>query len=199
MDLVKTPILKPSLLILKPFFDYNIFLDTEIWCSSTEKSKEKIQDPFFLCKIISYDSEKENYSIQSVNNPEETISISYSEIFLLNEYPEYGYPDMVEMNHLNEAELLNNLKKRFEKNLIFSYVGPTLIAINPYMKIPELFSDDILTQYQNNIYNPNFSLKDAAPHIYALGGLAFKQIKEIKLLSSVGSQELEKLRKLNMQ
>jgi len=149
-----------------------------LWCSSLDKTKEKIQDPFFLCKIISYDQDKENYSIQSLTNSGEIISVSPTQLFLLNESPENGFLDMVEMENLNEAELLYNLKKRFEKNLIFSYVGPTLIALNPYMKIQELFSDEILTQYQNNLFNPQFSLKDAAPHIYAISGLAYKQLIE---------------------
>ena len=87
---------------------------------------------------------------------------------------------MVQMDHLNEAELLNNIKRRFEKNIIFTYVGPTLIALNPYMKIPDLFSEELLSKYQNNIYNPHFSLKDFPPHIYAISGLAYKQLIENK-------------------
>ena len=146
----------------------------------SEKTKEKTQDPFLLCKIISYDEGKENYSIQSITSPEETISVQINEVFQVNEYPESGFDDMVQMDHLNEAELLNNLKRRFEKNIIFTYVGPTLIALNPYMKIPDLFSEELLSKYQNNIYNPHFSLKDFPPHIYAISGLAYKQLIENK-------------------
>lgn len=87
---------------------------------------------------------------------------------------------MVQMEYLNECELLNNLKRRFEKNIIFTYVGPTLLALNPYMKIPEMFEEETLTKYQNNIYNPQFSLKDLPPHIYAISGLAYKQLIENK-------------------
>jgi len=55
-----------------------------------------------------------------------------------------------------------------------------LIALNPYTKIPELFSDNLLTRYQKNIYNPQFSLKDEPPHIYAISGIAYKQLIENK-------------------
>ena len=39
------------------------------------------------------------------------------------------------MNHLNEAEILWNVSERYKEDLIFTYIGPTLIVINPYKKI----------------------------------------------------------------
>ena len=50
------------------------------------------------------------------------------------------YNDMVDMEVINDAELLVNLKKRYEKNLIFTYVGPTLLVVNPFKAIPNLVS-----------------------------------------------------------
>jgi myosin heavy subunit len=39
---------------------------------------------------------------------------------------------MVNMEIINDAELLANLAIRYKKNLIFTYVGPTLLAVNPF-------------------------------------------------------------------
>ena len=39
---------------------------------------------------------------------------------------------MVHMTVLNEAEILNNVKVRYLNNSIFTYIGPTLIVVNPY-------------------------------------------------------------------
>jgi len=39
------------------------------------------------------------------------------------------------MEVLNDAELLENVRKRFMKDLIFTYVGPTLLVVNPFKKI----------------------------------------------------------------
>ncbi len=39
---------------------------------------------------------------------------------------------MVNMEIINDAELLFNLAARYRKNLIFTYVGPTLLVINPF-------------------------------------------------------------------
>lgn len=45
------------------------------------------------------------------------------------------------MDYLNDAEVLYNLKKRFYQNEIQTYVGPTLLIINPYKKIENLYSN----------------------------------------------------------
>ena len=42
---------------------------------------------------------------------------------------------MVMMDLLNEPEILFNLQLRFRKKYIFTYIGPTLIVLNPYQNI----------------------------------------------------------------
>lgn len=39
---------------------------------------------------------------------------------------------MVNMEIINDAELLKNIDVRYKKNLIFTYVGPTLLVVNPF-------------------------------------------------------------------
>ena len=55
---------------------------------------------------------------------------------------------MVDMDILNDAELLVNIKKRFMSRNIFTYVGPTLLVVNPYYKIEELFQQKIFLNFQ---------------------------------------------------
>jgi len=42
---------------------------------------------------------------------------------------------MVEIDELNNATLLYNLFKRYEKDEIYTYVGPILLAMNPFKMI----------------------------------------------------------------
>ena len=42
---------------------------------------------------------------------------------------------MVDMEVLNDAELMENVRKRFMKDLIFTFVGPTLLVVNPFKSI----------------------------------------------------------------
>lgn len=47
---------------------------------------------------------------------------------------------MVSMNVLNEAEIIANVKLRYKNDIIFTYIGPTLIVMNPYKYIAPLFT-----------------------------------------------------------
>lgn len=42
--------------------------------------------------------------------------------------------------HVNEATLLHNLRLRYSKDLIYTYVANILIAVNPYKSLPDLYS-----------------------------------------------------------
>lgn len=54
-----------------------------------------------------------------------------------------GFDDMVNMEILNDAELLNNIVYRFGKDVIFTYVGPTLLVINPFKTIKGLLGAEV--------------------------------------------------------
>jgi myosin heavy subunit len=45
---------------------------------------------------------------------------------------------MVNMEIINDAELLKNIEIRYKKDLIFTYVGPTLLVVNPFGPIPSI-------------------------------------------------------------
>ncbi len=62
-----------------------------------------------------------------------------------------GFDDMVNMEIINDAELLVNLAIRYKKHLIFTYVGPTLLAVNPFQKLQGYFEDDVKKRYIESI------------------------------------------------
>jgi len=51
---------------------------------------------------------------------------------------------MVNMDLLNEAELLQNLRRRYNENRIYTYVGPTLLAVNPFKLVEGLYESENL-------------------------------------------------------
>jgi len=40
--------------------------------------------------------------------------------------------DMSDLRVLNEAELIDNLEKRYATGRIFTFIGPTLLVVNPF-------------------------------------------------------------------
>ncbi len=61
------------------------------------------------------------------------------------------YDDMCNMDILNEPEVLNNLIQRYKSDKIFTFIGPTLVVVNPYRVIPEYFSNDVMLRVRNKV------------------------------------------------
>ncbi|OQR80341.1 myosin-IB-like [Tropilaelaps mercedesae] len=71
----------------------------------------------------------------------------------------------------SERAFIDNLKKRCQENLIYTYIGPVLILVNPYKKL-DIYGEDFVDQYRNS----NFY--DLPPHIYAIGDAAYCLLHE---------------------
>ena len=80
-----------------------------------------------------------------------------------------GFEDLVQMSVLNEPEILHNLGIRFKQNIIFTSIGPTLLIINPYKDIPDLFNEEAIKFFRK---------KTEKPHIYSVAFLAYVQLLE---------------------
>lgn len=65
--------------------------------------------------------------------------------------------------YLNEATLLNNVALRYRRDQIYTYVANILIAINPYFEIKDLYSKQMINNYQGK------SLGTLPPHVFAIG------------------------------
>ncbi|XP_022054009.2 unconventional myosin-Ih [Acanthochromis polyacanthus] len=77
-----------------------------------------------------------------------------------------GIQDFVLLDETTEAAFLTNLKKRFSKDLIYTYVGTLIVSVNPYKEL------DIYSKKQMDTYmGVNFF--ELPPHIYALADNAY--------------------------
>ncbi|KAL4450307.1 hypothetical protein ABPG74_009013 [Tetrahymena malaccensis] len=112
--------------------------------------------------------------LSSGGDPKE---IQADRLLIRNEQNE-TFDDMVNMDLLNEAELLQNLRKRYDENKIYTYVGPTLLAVNPFKKIDNLYEEQTLLKYISII--ENFTEKNLhkkiPPHVYGLTAESFKDL-----------------------
>ena len=71
-------------------------------------------------------------------------------IHLYSEEAEKGIFDMVDLDRLNNATLLYNLKQRYcasDPKLIYTYATPTLLSINPYERLKYLEDPEFIKKY----------------------------------------------------
>jgi myosin heavy subunit len=61
-----------------------------------------------------------------------------------------GYENMVKLNELNEPTILHNLRHRYKRNDIYTYVGTILIAVNPFKLLP-LYTPQIQDLYKEKV------------------------------------------------
>ncbi|XP_033197728.1 unconventional myosin 10A isoform X1 [Bombus vancouverensis nearcticus] len=80
-----------------------------------------------------------------------------------------GIEDMIQLTDLNEASLLWNLKIRYDKELIYTYTGSILVAVNPY-KMFDIYGLDQVKLYEGRI------LGTLPPHLFAVGSSAYSQV-----------------------
>lgn len=136
------------------------------------------ESEFIPAIIISVDIPKKIAKLKYTSESKGPEEISIDILLQRNEDKQETYDDMVNLECLNDAELLINLQKRFEKKLIFTYVGPTLLVVNPYQLFPELFNPETLSNYQKIVFNPQIQIKDNPPHVWALAADAYRLLFE---------------------
>lgn len=98
-------------------------------------------------------------------------------------YPAGEYTKDVEDNcalmYLNEATLLNNIRTRYFKDRIYTYVANILIAVNPYYEVKDLYSPRTIKAYQGK------SLGETPPHVFAIADKSFRDMKVLKQSQSI--------------
>jgi len=77
--------------------------------------------------------------------------------------------DMAELTHLNEASVVHNIHMRYQSDLIYTYSGLFLVAVNPYCPLP-IYSNEYINMYKGR------SREDTKPHIFAVADEAFRNL-----------------------
>ncbi|KAM6983875.1 unconventional myosin-Ic-like isoform 1-T2 [Tautogolabrus adspersus] len=82
-----------------------------------------------------------------------------------------GVQDFVLLENYNsEAAFIENLRRRFRENLIFTYIGSVLVSVNPYKEL-EIFSKPQMERYRG------VSFYEISPHIYALSDNTYRAMR----------------------
>ncbi|KAB0792483.1 hypothetical protein PPYR_14442 [Photinus pyralis] len=74
-------------------------------------------------------------------------------------------------NYTSEQAFVDNLEKRFRGNIIYTYIGPVLVSVNPYKDI-NIYGLTYVAIYENK----NFF--EVPPHVFALTDTAYRSLRE---------------------
>uniref|UniRef100_A0A667XE34 Unconventional myosin-VI n=1 Tax=Myripristis murdjan TaxID=586833 RepID=A0A667XE34_9TELE len=134
-------------------------------------------DGFQLGMIV--DIGAETLTIEPLNQKGKTFLAPMSQVFPAEDDVSKHVEDNCSLMYLNEATLLNNVRVRYNKDHIYTYVANILIAVNPYCDIPKLYAPETLKSYRGK------SLGTLPPHVYAIADKAYRDMKVLKMSQSI--------------
>nr|DBA25354.1 TPA: hypothetical protein GDO54_012892 [Pyxicephalus adspersus] len=83
---------------------------------------------------------------------------------------EFGKADFVLLDNVTMEEFMANLKLRFERGRIYTYIGEVVVSVNPY-KSMDLYGKEMIEYYRGR------ELYERPPHLYAIADAAYKAMK----------------------
>eukprot|EP00038_Savillea_parva_P002829 m.118127 g.118127 ORF g.118127 m.118127 type:complete len:1139 (+) comp10964_c0_seq3:288-3704(+) len=78
--------------------------------------------------------------------------------------------NLVHLDNLTEATILNAVEQRFHNDQIYTYVGDMLLAVNPYKSLGLLYGDATRSRHVPDAPVPS------TPHVYAAAQRAYKNL-----------------------
>ena len=99
--------------------------------------------------------------------------------------------------YLNESSVLHTLRQRYVNDLIQTFAGPSIIAINPCKNL-DIYSEKIRHMFKVSVIRSRLDslvimcdlvqecrVEDLPPHIYSVGQAAYKSLMATKKDQSV--------------
>ena len=74
--------------------------------------------------------------------------------------------DMADLTFLNDASILDNLRQRYWKQLIYTYSGLFCVAVNPYKRFP-IYTPSVIGKYKGK------KKTEMPPHIFSISDQAY--------------------------
>ncbi|KAK9468875.1 P-loop containing nucleoside triphosphate hydrolase protein [Lipomyces arxii] len=83
---------------------------------------------------------------------------------------EVGVSDLTLLSKVSEEAINDNLKKRFENKLIYTYIGHVLISVNPFRDLG-IYTDAVLESYRGR------NRLEVPPHVFAVAEASYYHMK----------------------
>ncbi len=81
-----------------------------------------------------------------------------------------GVDDLVLLDEVTQDAVVGNLEARFKKDLIYSYIGPVLLSVNPFHNIRGLYGVSMIKKYCGRY------MYELQPHVYAVAETMYRNM-----------------------
>jgi myosin I len=82
-----------------------------------------------------------------------------------------GVEDMTMLTSISNDSIALNMKKRYDHDLIYTYIGHVLISVNPFTMIKGLYSTDTLFDYRGKY------AYELPPHVYMVAETMYRSMQ----------------------
>ena len=79
--------------------------------------------------------------------------------------------DLTQVAVVDAESCISVLSKRYEKDAVYTHCGPLLVAVNPYKRMPDLYSEERLDEYAQLV-----PADAPAPHAYEMAARAYTKM-----------------------
>jgi myosin heavy subunit len=150
-------------------------MSEQVWCKDEK-------DAWVPATVIERD---DNVVVCKKSNSEEvTIPLTGKHAEVVEDVDQEGakkdVENLVDLESFTEGMVLHHIKKRYEANKIYTFVGSILVAVNPFQGLP-IYSkghiDDIRAKTAAN--------EAASPHVFTTAGTAYHFLEDTNLPQSV--------------
>jgi hypothetical protein len=103
---------------------------------------------FVPASIVGHD---EKHDTLSLKVPEGGVyKVPRNSVAYINPQEDEGVHDILKLHKFSEMSLIYTLRIRYNRDEVYTFVGPILIAINPYKWLAHLYSEETMNEYHSN-------------------------------------------------
>ncbi|XP_032389707.1 unconventional myosin-XIX [Etheostoma spectabile] len=113
--------------------------------------------------------------IQKVHCPHPCLDDSLEgdiQAFLIDEDQLHTYDDLTKVNPVTPTTVLKCLQARYSVKVFYTHAGCTLVALNPFQPIPDLYTLDVMKEYHCAPQPQEFK-----PHIFIVAEEAYRNVQ----------------------
>lgn len=136
------------------------------WIGTTVKSNKQDGNKYII-ELVSENDDSEVFTVETDDLSEENPKLPP----LRNPPILEAAEDLTSLSYLNEPAVLQAIKLRYSQLNIYTYSGIVLIATNPFQRVEQLYTQDIVQAYAGKRRG------ELDPHLFAIAEDAYRCMK----------------------